>query len=135
LNIQGGQNLNFAIDSRVALSLWSDGLSVSTKGSSKTDTSSNWRSFSHEDWVYDATTIRREGSIVSIWIRSYGSKGFNETLWEFNCREKACRRIKANTYLSGGELYEGNKHLSGEWSKTTPNSVGEQWVQTACGAK
>lgn len=133
LNLRGGQNLNFAIDSRVPLALWSDRLSASTKNTSTTNASSSWRSFSYEDWVYDTTTVRRSGSIVSIWIKSYGSKGYNETMWEFDCKEKLYRRIKANAYLSSGEFVR-NIQFSREWKKTTPNTVGEQWVQTACRA-
>ncbi len=135
LNLKGGQNLNFAIDSRVALSHWSERLTMATKkNDSIFNGSPKWKSFSYEDWVYDAHTVRKLGSIVSIWIRTYGPKGFSETLWEFNCEEKSYRRVKANLYYSNGELAEGNRKMSGEWSKITPNTIGDQWVRTACSA-
>jgi tetratricopeptide (TPR) repeat protein len=139
MNLEGGQNLNFAVSSGYIQSLWPNKFTVARISTSPTSPkrprSARWRLLNDENTTYDKQTLSKVGDIISVWISYSEEDGANEkVLSEINCSARLIRRIQSASYDNKGKLNRSS-NISEDWSAIIPDSKGESYYEIFCKGK
>ncbi|MBK7802027.1 MAG: serine protease [Chloracidobacterium sp.] len=134
MDIEGGQNLNFAIASEQLLSFWSPAAGAPRKGLPGTSTAKRWRLLD-TNMSYDTETFSKAAGIASSWIRYDKPDGtYSKVLMEVNCNTSRIREVRSLSYRNTTEP-PSESIGKGDWSPLVPESKGEVAFEVFCKEK
>jgi len=95
----------------------------------------NWVVVSSGDkstYAFDKTSLKRNGDIVSSWIKTTeeGKDGHTLDLTEMNCKTDQMRILSSTIYYKNGTTY--SPKLKQEWFYVVRASIGETLLGYAC---
>lgn len=135
LNLQDGQNLNFAISSERIISLWSSILAKTNNqpvSNSATYKNKRWRLLTDEKVSYDTETFTENLGLVTVWIQYKETNGsYSKVLTEINCKNAKIRSVRSLDYNKTGDLVSNNDRAS-SWRSFVPDTKGEQMYKIFC---
>ncbi len=133
LNLEGGQNLNFAISSERILSIWTNKLSLSElKGTGRSKSVTRWRMLNSTEATYDVETLTKAKNIVSVWIHYEEKHGTSDkVLTEIDCLRNQIRSVRSISYFRNGDVRRQNDS-AGNWNGPIPGSNGESYLKIFC---
>jgi tetratricopeptide (TPR) repeat protein len=128
INVEGGQNLNFAISSESVLTLAPDLLRPFGEPNS---VRRRWRLLDTKV-LYDSQTLRANKVEALVWVRLDKSDGSNDLLrFEISCLRSQLRALEGLYYNSEGKVTRAFTG-PGEWSEAAPDSLGEVMFGVFC---
>lgn len=131
MDIEGGQNLNFAIASEQLLSFWTPAAGSPRKGLPGTSAAKRWRLLD-TNMSYDTETFSKKAGIASSWIR-YDKPGgtYSKVLMEVNCNTSRIKEVRSLYYRNTTEP-PSETIGKDEWAPIVPESKGEVAYEVFC---
>lgn len=87
-------------------------------------------------YFYNTKKQSCEKGILRVWVK--GVKPENKTItrsmtrYELNCRTNQLRQISSIDYYDNGKISETSKPSNPRWEDATPDTVGENILETVC---
>jgi tetratricopeptide (TPR) repeat protein len=135
LNLEGGQNLNFAISSERIISLWSSVLAKTENepvSNSATYKDKRWRLLTDKMVSYDTETFTEKLGLVTAWIQYKEADGsYSKVLTEINCKTAKIRSVQSLDYDKTGDVVRSSERAS-SWSGFVPETKGERMYKIFC---
>lgn len=134
MNLEGGQNLNFAVSSPHIKSLWPNKFIATSPSADKpkVEMSERWRFLTDEETTYDKQTLSKINDLVSVWITYREKDGSSlKTHNEINCSNRKIRRTQSVLYDNGGDVLDSTS-VSADWIAIIPESNGESYFNVFC---
>lgn len=135
MDIEGGQNLNFAIASESLLTFWPQSeVAENNKSLPRSGKSGRWRLLDTHT-SYDTETLTKTQTVVSVWIKYDNTDGsYTKVFTEVNCPTNLLRESRSLSYSSSGD-YARENTIDTKWKSPVPESNGEQMYQIFCKEK
>ncbi len=135
MDLEGGQNLNFAIASESLISFWPlSGATVSIKSLPRRGKSKRWRLLD-KDTTYDTETLFDAKGVVSVWFKYDNPDGsYTKVFTEINCPNVQIRESQSLSYRNSGGDPQQNR-VDSIWKRPVPETVGEVTYQVFCKEK
>jgi len=131
LDIEGGQNLNFAITSESLRDFWIPSVQLPGKSLPAFGKSKRWRLLDTHT-SYDTETFTKLASVVSFWVK-YDNQddSYTKVFTEVNCGTGLLRETQSLSYSASGTDARQNQ-INPAWKRSVPDSNGETMYKVFC---
>jgi uncharacterized protein YgiM (DUF1202 family) len=86
-------------------------------------------------WYYNASKMRRQGSVVSIWVQTRNKTTYNLTstaMWQIDCNEQRTRAPTGVTYTENGTVDGSWDDPNYKWRAIIPDTISESLMKIVC---